>query len=416
MRVNRMIQYFSSSTIDTDTLPANLMTLFSVFTYCQRSGNELIGEMNGVNPIITNLDYSETTYIPGTSTCTISLPNTASLKVDDSMDGGFYTDAGAVKQITISQLQNNDYSRILVRYSDESPYDIEWIGLLDDASNPTSDQWDQLHFYFKLGIFWSGVFNDYGILKDNRPLEGQGYKNWLGQLNALSLTLPSDTVKASVNKFCLDLRNYGIDTKIDRLWMLMLNDSSLVSGAGSVSLYNPGSNRMTFPVAPTYTVRGIEGNGTSMYALDNYNPTTDRINYSQDSAAIGFYQYKLRTIASPYIHGTLTTAIDIVPAFNTSLIRINGNSIGPTVDLNTIDYIAINRSASNAGQVYKGTTQSTGTGTSSGYSNSSFTTLRSFFGYSDTGLSMKYISSSLTQTEHGNFRTAFLAHKTRLGL
>lgn len=407
--------------VDNNQLPLNLVSLFSALTYCERSGNELIGVVNDINFTITGLDYSETDLIPGTSTCTLSLQNNADLKVDDFFDTAFFDDAGAVKQVTIPQLQNNDYSRVLVRYSTESPHNIEWIGLLDNAAFPTEDQWNQLHTYFRLHIFWSGVWNDYGYLKDNKPLEGIGYKRWIALCDSYGFTGLSETVKASINKYILYLMDVGTFLKADRRFMFMLNDSGLVDDHGTVSLVNCDATRGEFPVAPTYTTRGWEGNGSSQYFNSKFIPITHGVNYQQNSAARSYYKYKARTIATSYIdgHASLSTNI-LTNANSTALQRINAvASLGVGETLNELEYIAINRSsASGSGSVsiYEGAAKRDYNITSTTLSAGELLVARSQFGYGDDGHSMANYYSSLSQTEHGYERTAILAHKTRLGL
>lgn len=411
MRAAKIFAVFSGG----GELPSSIRALFSFLWLGDVSGNELVDVIAGNNITVTNKDFSD--IIPSTSSATLAMANVAALKTDDGFDGAWFDDAGTPKTVTPAQLIGNDYSRTIVKYDHESPYNIRWIGILDDGVTLTSDQINALHLYFQLHIFWSGGFSDYGYLKDNKPLEGQGYKGWIAEVQSLSLTEPSTLVKASVNKLALDLINYGVSGRFDRFWNFMLNDGNLFSGAGSVSLFNPGATRMSFPVSPTGSTRGMIGNGSSQYALDNFNPTSDGVNWTLNSASIGLFFYSAKTIATSYMHGAISSAIDIVTVGNSSTLqRVNGGNLGPAVSLDGADYVALNRSGATATQIYRNAVQSTGSGSSSGLTNQSFVTLRSQFGYGDNGLSMKYLGASFTQTEHSNIRTAFLAHKTRLGL
>lgn len=393
-------------------LPSNIRSLFSFLWLGTISGSELVDVISGNNITVTGMDFSTT--IPSTSTATLAMANVAALKTDDGFDGLWFTDAGAVNQVPVSYLIGNDYSRTIVKYEDSSPYNISWIGVLDDAVSLTSDQIDSLHLYFRLHIFWSGVFNNYGYLKDNRALQGYGYKQWLAEVNAASLTNPSETVKSSVNKLCLDLINYGVASGMDRCWNFMLNDSALVDGAGTISLFNSGETRLTFPVAPTYTASGFKG-GSSSYANTQFNPSTQGTNYTLNNASRGLYKYSAGT-PTAYIDGHASSAVNaITEAASSSLQRINGNS-GGVGDTRPLGYFALDRSDASNHIGYKETASSSATAASSSLVNENITILRAAFGYGDAGISFYYLGRSFSAAEHLNIRLAFLAHKTRLGL
>lgn len=44
------------------------------------------------------------------------------------------------------------------------------IGILKDAEILTLNEINLLHKYFQLWIFWSGILNAYGVIKENRIL------------------------------------------------------------------------------------------------------------------------------------------------------------------------------------------------------------------------------------------------------
>jgi hypothetical protein len=391
-------------------LPVDLKNLFSVLFQEQVSGNFLVDEISGNDFTITSKDFV-TNFIPSTSTCTISLGDVAALKVDDA-DGLFYTDAGTSKQVPISYLLNNDYTRTLVKYSDESPYDIQWIGILDDAATPTDDQWNRLHRYFNLHTYWSGVYNDFGYIKDNRSLAGLGYKGWIVKCeNELAFTGLATATKKSINKYILDLRNYGVYDGFDRQWLWMLNDALMISTYGTVSIKNYDEARLTFPVAPTYATSGIKGNGSTQYAQGNFNASTDGVNYTLNNASVGTFVYDAGN--NSHFMGGPSFFVYITG----SNCRLNSGGF-PTVNLNGVGYTAASRNAaSGAGclKAYKETTETSLSESSSSIS-TQITFLQVASNFSTAGESLGFIGRSFTQAEHANIRTAFLAHKTRLGL
>lgn len=403
-----MMHLFSGST----GLPASLKALFSVLWLGTVNGNELVDVIGGNNFVVTNKDF--TTTIPSTSSATIALPNVAALKNDDLFDNGWFTFAGAVNQVTPLQLVTNDYSRTLVKFNHESPYEIEWIGLLDDASTPTTDEWNQLHYYFGLHIFWSGIWNDYGYFKDNKELEGQGYKGWIGQVQALGLTEPSTSVKAALNVFCLYCINNSL-WRDDRLFPFMLNDSALVTGAGTVSLRNPGSTRFTFPNGATYTASGWKGGGSPQYGETNFNPSTQAQNFTLNNASRKIYVYEAG-VPTDYYDGHVGTAGNVMTnSDSTTLQQINGASLSGG-DTRALGYKSIDRSSSTRQDFYKGVTSVGGTSNSTLIPNATFVVNRSNFGYGRSGISFWGAGPSYTAAEHLKWNTAFEAYKTRLGL
>jgi hypothetical protein len=398
-------------------LPANLLAKFSVLWAGDVSGNNLVDEISGQLLPITGKDFVGS-IIPGTSTATLALPNTASLKTDDGNDNLWYTGAGTVRQVPIGHLFTSDYYRTLVKYSNTSPYDVSWFGLLKSDATLSSDELNQLHTYFQLHIYWSGVFNNYGVLKNNRALEGQGCKGWIARLNVLSLTNPSEAVRLSVHKTFLDINNgdYTLWDKVDALWCFMINDSALVTGASTVSIKTPGLARLTFPVAPTYTTSGFSGNAVDQYANTNFNPTLHAVNYTRDSACRIVYKYLSSGAAALDGHPSFT-GDNAMQNASTGAQRIN--SVGNTaasLNLAGVGYMALDRLDGTNLSGYNGVTKTDTTATSKALTNESFSILRNAFGYGASGVSFYALAGHLTQAQHLIIKNAMDAHKTRLGL
>jgi hypothetical protein len=424
-KTNRMINIIGNYIGQTQggsepLIPSELQDKFSVLWLGSVVGDNLIDIISGQNIVITGKDFV-TTYIPPTSTATFSLPNVAGLKTDDNFDGAWYTDAGAVKQIPVSYFINNDYSRTLVKYANEAPYNVEWIGLLKNDATISSEELDLLHEYFQLHYFWTGVFNDSGVMKDNRGMAGLGYKGWIAKCEIdLGFTGLADTVKASINKYVLDLINEGILVLTDREFMWMLNNGTLVPTYGTVSLANYDSTRGTFHNSPTFTASGTEANGSTQYFRSQFNATVGTNNYTQNSAHVSLYRYKAKTIATSYNFGFISFATVVMTnGASSSLHRLNTTTNGPGLNMNTLDYQAIDRNAASgvgSNSIYVGTTKTDFNTTSTALSNEDLVVFRAVFGFGDDGFSMWSQGGHLTQTQHTAKRAAFLAHKTRLGL
>lgn len=416
LSIDKLLNWSSVNAGSGVSLPETLQAKFTFLWLGTINSNQLVDVISGQNITVTGKDF--TTTIPYTSAATFAMANVAGLKTDDDFDGAWFTDAGAVRSVTAQKLIDCDFSRTLVKYANASPYEIEWIGLLQKGVSITSDEWNQLHTYFRLGTYWSGVFNSFGYVKDNRVQEGQGYKGWAATLTSLGLTAPATAVNASINKFCLDLINGASGSSVlsgmDALWMFMLNDSSLVAGAGTVTLQNPSRTRLAFTVAPTYTTSGFEGNASSMYADTNFN-TSLGTNFVRDSASRGMYKYKAGTTGG--LDGHLSSALNGMFIAGSTQQRINsGVALSASFSTTGTGYKAMNRTTSNDVQGYNPSVNNY-TNASSAPANDTLKLLRNVTAnYSDAGLSMYFVGRSFTSTEHGIISTSFTAHKTRLGL
>jgi len=398
-------------------LPFNLQAKFSFLSVNMDTGDDIISD-NDLT--ITNKDYTGT--IPYTSTATLQMANVAGLKTDDDFDAALYTDAGTPRTLTAANLLDNDYTRTLVKYSGTSPFGIEWIGLLQKDVSISESEWNQLYVYFDLSVFWNGTFNENGEYKDNRALEGQGYKGWIAYIDELELTHPSVTVKGSLNKMFLEINRNDktIWAKMDALWVFMLNDISLVNTTACISMVRPSINAFSFPVAPTYTLSGFEGNASSQYGNSNFNATTDAINYTINSACRIIYKYKAGVGNSGLDGHPSFTGTNFMQNNSTAANRINQNGNSVSANFGGIGYRAIDRAAaSGAGAVssYVGTTKTDGTGVAdASLTNEKFSVLRNSNGYSDAGAAIYAISGHYIQAQHGILNTAMTNHKTRLGL
>jgi uncharacterized protein (TIGR02145 family) len=121
---------------------------------------------------ITGKDFT-TAYIPDSSTATFKLQADADLIADDA-DNLWFT-GGVQKSVSLQNLINRDYTKTIIKFNHSSPYQVSAIGILKSGVTLTPAQVDKLHSDFELWLFWSGVFNDYGYLKDNRPLDSNNF-------------------------------------------------------------------------------------------------------------------------------------------------------------------------------------------------------------------------------------------------
>lgn len=133
------------------------------------SGSTLLSEIGADVITVAGKDFTTNT-IPSDSTATFTLPNNATYRAADT-DNLWFTEAGASRNVTVSELIGYDFARTVVCYSSTSPHNIQWIGLLAADATLSEAEVNLLHRAFRLHIFWSGTWNDYGYFKDNRGLE-----------------------------------------------------------------------------------------------------------------------------------------------------------------------------------------------------------------------------------------------------
>ena len=240
----------------------------------------------------------------------------------------------------------------------------------------------------------------------------------MSRWTALGYTHPSAAVLTSLNTLVTDLKGYGVWTGFDALWVMMLNDASLVATTGAINYISPSNNQMTFPVAPSYTTSGIKGNATDQYALTNFNPSNGT-NYTLNNASFGYYQY-VGGSGTNYTFGHAAGSNDVMlnATSSAAAVRINSGNLaaGNPATNNIAEYYAVDRQDSTNVKVFNGTSVHSTTATSISRQNENFTILRAAFGYSSAGISMAFVGRSFSTTEHANIRTAILAHKSRLGL
>jgi len=133
-------------------------------------GNDLVSILSDHRKIaITGKDFT-TNYIPYTSTSTFKLVADADMITDDA-DLLWFTSGGSQEAVTVARIVDYDYTRTVVFYDNDSPYDIRAIGILKSTVTLTSSQLNRLHRDFSLWMFWSGSYNENGFAKENRAVE-----------------------------------------------------------------------------------------------------------------------------------------------------------------------------------------------------------------------------------------------------
>jgi hypothetical protein len=90
--------------------------------------------------------------------------------IDADTDFIWFTADGTPRTVTTAELIEWDLQRTPVKYGNTLPTNIEIIAILRAGITLSATEVNELYTDFQLPIFWSGVFNEYGYTKNNRPL------------------------------------------------------------------------------------------------------------------------------------------------------------------------------------------------------------------------------------------------------
>lgn len=101
-------------------------------------------------------------------------------------------------------------------------------------------------------------------------------------------TKPSDAIAKQQDVMIRALVSTGLWSKFDIFYLLAQTVNS--DGEALKNWKNPGTYDATAMNGPTFTaLEGFKPNGTTQYIDSNYSPSTQGVQYAQDSASIGIY-------------------------------------------------------------------------------------------------------------------------------
>lgn len=110
------------------------------------------------------------------------------------------------------------------------------------------------------------------------------YQAVLDRATTLGYTLPSVALRQKQSQLVSDLKDYGVWTLIDILYVFRNNDSTL-GNFSKLNWKSPSDFEITHTSAPTYTVNGWDGNGTSNFLTTNWAPSANGVNYLLNNAS-----------------------------------------------------------------------------------------------------------------------------------
>lgn len=114
------------------------------------------------------------------------------------------------------------------------------------------------------------------------------YQAVLDRGTALGFALPSASQQIKQNNLVLALKAAGVWTKMD-IFYVFANDAA--SGFWKINWKAPSSFLITEPggaLTKTSNV-GVNGNGTTIYAQTNWNPSTNGVNYTLTDCSFSIY-------------------------------------------------------------------------------------------------------------------------------
>lgn len=179
------------------------------------------------------------------------------------------------------------------------------------------------------------------------------YQAILDRATTLGYTLPSSSQQAQQNQLVLDLKSSGIWALLDVLYVFA-NDGS--SGFATINWKSPSTHQVTLVSSPTWTSNiGFNGNGTSSYLNTNWNPATNGVNYTLNSAC--FFAYVFDDQGVNDLSGSLSgsNGVFIRPKGPSNLTanRINDASNLAVSSTNAIGLHSMVRTGSTARALYK---------------------------------------------------------------
>ena len=123
-----------------------------------------------------------------------------------------------------------------------------------------------------------GIFSQGGVSFD------ADYQAVLDYATTQTYTLPSASQQALQNQLVIDLKDAGIWSKLDLLYVFATDGDS---DFASINWKDPNNFEIDEFNSPTHTTnKGFEGNGTSAYLNTNWDLANDSVNYQQDDAGI----------------------------------------------------------------------------------------------------------------------------------
>ena len=262
-------------------------------------GDNLLSSLDTDVLTVTGKDFS-TDYIPVTSAATFAIPDTATYK--DADTDNFWHTGATILQKTVTQLITTDNNRTFVKYADEAPHHITAIGILKQSVTLNDAQKDRFSGFFWLWLYYFGVFNDYGHLKENRPVEEDPYCAAFRAVYDSWTTKPSEAVATAMDTMVRALVDGGVWAKLDcfELFAAHTNDA----GESLKDWVNLSRTVAASSTPPTFTAyQGFLGVPASSTFINTGFIPSNGVQFAQNNNSIGIYNRTARAAGTSYNHG-----------------------------------------------------------------------------------------------------------------
>jgi hypothetical protein len=261
------------------------------------------------------------------------------------------------------------------------------------------------------------ILSYHGIIASQLAAFDADYQAILDYATTQGYTLPSESQQLLQNQLVVDLKDGGIWSKLDTFGVFANDGNSDFALIDWIRL-----SQYTAVNSPTFTTNeGFKGNGTSSYIDINYNALTNGVNFTQNNASFGFYQYMSRTTIGTSENNFGTGN------FNTAWVRpvvptrfaVNNQSLAATADAtylyNNIQFTHVNRNNSTQINPYvDGVSLGVKTAASVGLSTLPFFVFKNSLSvFQDSGVSIIFVGGSLS-AESADFYNAIDTYLTSI--
>jgi hypothetical protein len=237
---------------------------------------------------------------------------------------------------------------------------------------------------------------------------------WVNRILFYGFTPPDeDVIRALDEEFVSKSIADGSWALTDELSVFAFNNASLV-GAATVKL-KYRVNELIIPTNETYGVGGFSGNATSSYIDFTFNPATQGLNYTQNSAHRSIWNY---TSGNLVLDGVIGSNGNSMLNQSNSAQRINQGvtNLNDVIDLSGTGYKSINRSSANDVQGYRELVRTDRTAASSAMASENQCIGRRAATFHNSTFAFYDMGGSLSETLQNNRRNYFRAYLTRIGL
>jgi lysophospholipase L1-like esterase len=246
-----------------------------------------------------------------------------------------------------------------------------------------------------------------------------------GAIYDVFVTKPPSDVATAQNAIVASLVTAGIWAKLDRFFLYQnysngdgesLKDWIHPTGASAELAIGAGGT-----TAPAFTsLKGFKGNGGTAkgYIISNYNPSTQGVLFTQNSATVGAYIITKSDGGDILIGNAGTGNTALAPYYVGFRSALNNLSVDWTDRSPSVatGHVAIVRDAANKINVYRGKTESTDISSeSAAINNFDLNILRGNGNYYSTAeVGMAYMGGALTESEIGVINDAMVAYQDAL--